>query len=315
MSSSLKLPDCMRLLPAETMGVMRRLEWLARRRMQGTLTGKHTSPDKGVSNEFAEHRPYAPGDEPRTLDWRVMARSDRNVVRQFIEETNLRATFVVDASGSMGYTGGVAATVDGKAMSKLEYAKYLSAALAYLIIKQGDSAGLVTFDNKPREFVRAASRPSQVRRILEVLDTAKPGGDTDAAGVMHDIAERIPKRGVVFLLSDLFDDPDRMIEAMHHFDSRQHELVVLHLMADEELTFPFSGYQQFRDLEMVAPTMRIDPHAVRAGYLERVGKFVRAMEAACGKLRADYVPINTRNPIRQTMLRYLGRRMHAKRGR
>ena len=315
MSTPLRLPDCMRLLPEETMGVMRRLEWSARRRMQRTLTGKHTSPDKGISVEFAEHRPYAPGDDPRTLDWRVIARSDRNVVRQYIEETNLRATLAVDVSASMAYTGGHAAVLDAKALSKLAYAKYLAAALAYLFIKQGDAAGLVTFDRKPLDFVRAASRPSQVRRILEVLDRAQPGADTDAAAVLHDVAERIPKRGVVFLISDLFDDPERIVEALHHFDFRQHELVVFHVMAEEELSFPFSGYQQFRDLEKISPTLRIDPQAVRAAYLERVTQFVRMLEAACGKLRADYVPVNTRNPLRQTLLRYIGRRMHAKRAR
>jgi len=296
------------------MGVMRRLEWLARRRMQGTLTGKHTSPDKGISVEFAEHRPYAPGDDPRTLDWRVIARSDRNVVRQFIEETNLRVTLAVDVSGSMAYTGNSAAILDGKPLSKLEYAKYLAASLAYLFIKQGDAAGLVTFDRKLCHFRRAESRPSQVRRILEVLHEAKPGADTDAAAVLHDVAERIPKRGLVLLISDLFDDPAKIVEALHHFDFRQHELVVFHIMAEEELGFPFHGYQQFRDLEKTAPTLRIDPQAVRAGYLERIGKFVREIESACGNLRADHVPVNTRDPLRQTLLRYLGRRMHVKRG-
>ncbi len=313
MATTSHLPECMRLLPEEIMGVLRRLEWLARRRMQGTLTGKHTSPDKGVSVEFAEHRPYAPGDDPRTLDWRVMARSDRNVVRQYIEETNLRATIAVDVSGSMAYTGGSAATLEGKALSKLAYAKYLAAALAYLFIKQGDAAGLVTFDRKPREFVRAASRPSQVRRILEVLDAAQAGSDTDAAAVLHDVAERIPRRGLVLLISDLFDDPERLTAALHHFDFRHHELVIFHVMAEEELSFPFSGYQQFRDLEKISPNLRIDPQAVRAGYLERVGRFVRGIEAACGNLRADYVPVNTRIPLRQTLLRYVGRRMHARR--
>ena len=315
MASSLHLPECMRLLPEETMGVMRRLDWLARRRMQGTLTGKHTSPDKGVSVEFAEHRPYAPGDDPRTLDWRVMARSDRNVVRQYIEETNLRATLAIDVSSSMDYSGKCAAVLEGKALSKLAYAKYLVAALAYLFIKQGDAAGLVTFDRKPLDFVRAASRPSQVRRILEVLERTKPGADTDVAAVLHDVAERIPRRGQVFLISDLFDEPARIVAALHHFDFRQHELVIFHVMAEEELSFPFTGYQQFRDLEKTSPMLRIDPQAVRAAYLERVAKFVREIEAACGNLRADYVPVNTRNPLRQTLLRYIGRRMHAKRGR
>lgn len=315
MSSPTHLPPCMRLLPEETMGVMRRLEWLARRRMQGTLTGRHTSPDKGVSMEFAEHRPYAAGDDPRTLDWRVMARSDRNVVRQYIEETNLRTTLAVDVSGSMAYTGTAAAALEGKPLSKLSYAKYLAAALAYLFIKQGDAAGLVTFDRKVLEFRRAASRPSQVRRILEVLDETKAGTDTDAAAVLHDVAERIPKRGLVMLISDLFDDPEKIVAALHHFDFRQHELVIFHVMADEELSFPFTNYQQFRDLEKIVPTLRIDPQAVRAAYLERVAKFVKSIEAACGNLHADYVPVNTKNPLRQTLLRYLGRRMHAKRGR
>lgn len=297
------------------MGIMRRLEWLARRRMQGTLTGRHTSPEKGVSVEFAEHRSYTPGDDPRTLDWRVIARSDRNVVRQYIEETNLRTTLAVDVSGSMAYTGTRAITVDGKPLSKLEYAKYLAAAISYLFIKQGDAAGLVTFDNKVLEIIRAASRPSQVRRILEILHATKPGADTDAAAVLHDVAERIPKRGVVYLISDLFDDPKRIVEALHHFDFRQHELVILHVMAEEELSFPFTGYQQFRDLEKSVPMLRIDPQAVRAAYLERVAGFVKTIEAACGNLRADYVPVNTSNPLRQTLLRYIGRRMQAKRSR
>ncbi|MED5418838.1 MAG: DUF58 domain-containing protein, partial [Verrucomicrobiota bacterium] len=154
----------MKLLPEETMGVMRRLEWLARKRMQGTLTGQHTSPDKGFSVEFAEHREYAPGDDPRNLDWRVMAKSDRNVIKQFIEETNLRVTVAVDISGSMAFRGDEAALVDGEAMSKFACARYLAAALSYLFIKQGDAAGLVTFDSKVRSYLRAGSRPSQVRR-------------------------------------------------------------------------------------------------------------------------------------------------------
>ena len=173
----------------------------------------------------------------------------------------------------------------------------------------------MTFDSKPLEFLHAASRPSQVRRILEVLDKAKAGADTDAAAVLHDVAERIPRRGLVMIISDLFDDPDKIVAALHHFDCRRHELAIFHVMAAEELTFPFSGYQQFRDLEKTAPILRIDPQAVRASYLERVGRFVRGIEAACGNLRADYVPVNTSTPFRQPLLRYIGRRMHAKRSR
>jgi uncharacterized protein (DUF58 family) len=311
--SSLKVPESMRLLPEETMGVMRRVEWLARKRMQGTLTGKHTSPDKGFSVEFAEHREYTPGDDPRNLDWRVMAKSDRNVIKQFIEETNLRATLAVDISGSMAFCGEEAASVEGEVLSKFAYARYLAAALSYLFIKQGDAAGLVTFDNEVKSYLRTGSRPSQVRRIVDTLHQAEPGAETKVASVLHEVAERVHKRGLVILISDLFDDPKDIVEALHHFDYRQHELVIFHVLADEELTFPFKNFQRFRDLEGVEPMLRIDPQAVRAAYLERVREFVKTMEAASGNLRADYVPVNTKTPLRETLLRYLGRRIHSKR--
>lgn len=305
---SLKLPECMRLLPPETMGVMRRLEWQARRRMQGTLTGRHSSPEMGFSVEFAEHRAYTPGDDPKNLDWRVMAKSDRHVIRQYVEETNLRAMIAVDVSGSMSYAGEAAAKVDGVVLSKLEYAKHLAAALAYLFVKQGDAAGLVTFDKATRGYIRAGSRPSQVRRILEELHGAVAGDESDAGAVLHEVAERIPRRGLVVLISDLFDDPERIVEALHHFDFRQHQLVVFHLLAEEELTFPFRSFQRFRDLEKVSPMLRIDPQAVRAAYLERMGGFVKRIESACGRLRADYVPVNTKTPLRETLMAYLGGR-------
>jgi uncharacterized protein (DUF58 family) len=311
--SSLKVPESMRLLPEETMGVMRRVEWLARKRMQGTLTGKHTSPDKGFSVEFAEHREYTPGDDPRNLDWRVMAKSDRNVIKQFIEETNLRATLAVDISGSMAFCGEEAASVEGEVLSKFAYARYLAAALSYLFIKQGDAAGLVTFDNEVKSYLRTGSRPSQVRRIVDTLHQAEPGAETKVASVLHEVAERVHKRGLVILISDLFDDPKDIVEALHHFDYRQHELIIFHVLADEELTFPFKNFQRFRDLEGVEAMLRIDPQAVRAAYLERVSEFVKTMEVASGKLQADYVPVNTKTPLRETLLRYLGRRIHSKR--
>ena len=290
------------------MSVMRRSEWYARRRMVGTLSGRHSSPDKGFSVEFAEHREYSPGDDPKNLDWRVMGKSDRHVIRQYIEETNLRAMIAVDVSGSMKYTGDSAASVGGAALSKLEYAKHLAAALSYLFIKQGDGAGLVTFDKTTRGFVRSGSRPSQVRRILDELHATEAGDDTDVGAVLHEVAERIPRRGLVVLISDLFDDPEKIVGALHHFDFRQHELVVFHLLAEEELTFPFKSFQRFRDLEGVQAMLRIDPQAVRAAYLERLRGFVKRIDSACGKLRADYVPVNAKTPLRDTLLRYLGGR-------
>ena len=283
------------------MGIMRRLEWLARKRMQGTLTGRHTSPDKGFSVEFAEHREYTPGDDPRNLDWRVMAKSDRNVIKQYIEETNLRVTIAVDTSGSMAFEGDKAAEVDGEPMSKFSCARYLAAALSYLFIKQGDAAGLVTFDSEVRSYLRAGSRPSHLRRIVETLHQAETGEDTKVGNVLHEVAERIHKRGLVILISDFFDEPQDIIESLHHFDFRQHELVLLHVLAEEELTFPFKNFQRFRDLEGVESMLRIDPQAVRAAYLEKVRNFIKQMETASGKLQADYVPINTKTCLLYTL--------------
>ena len=298
----LKMPECMRLLAPEVIGSLRRLEWLSRLRKQGTLTGRHTSPDKGVSVEFAEHREYTLGDDLRNLNWRVMAKSDRNVIKQYIEETNLRSTVVLDVSGSMTFKG------EQSDLSKFEYGQYLAAALSYLFIKQGDAAGLVTFDDELKTSMRAENRPSQVRRICEELYQTEPGKETGVGKVLHEVAERIPKRGLVILISDLFDDPSEIVEALHHFDYRQHELVVFHLLAEEELSFPFESFQRFRDLEEVEEMMRIDPQAVRAAYLEKLKEFIASIETVCGKLRADYVPVTTKTPVSEALVRYLGRR-------
>lgn len=298
----LQMPECMRLLAPEVIGPLRRLEWLARLRKQGTLTGRHASPDKGVSVEFAEHREYTRGDDLRNLDWRVMAKSDRNVVKQYIEETNLRATIALDVSGSMTFRG------EEARFSKFEFGRYLAAALSYLFIKQGDAAGLVTFDDTPLASMRAENRPSQVRRICETLYETEPGEETAVGPVLHEVAERIPKRGLVILISDLFDEPDKIVEALHHFDFRQHELVVFHVLAEEELKFPFRTFQRFRDLEGVEEMLRIDPQAVRAAYLQKLRDFIESVESVCGNLRADYVPVSTKTPVSEALVRYLGRR-------
>ncbi|HCQ79166.1 MAG TPA: DUF58 domain-containing protein, partial [Verrucomicrobiales bacterium] len=247
-------------------------------------------------------REYTLGDDLRNLDWRVMAKSDRNVIKQYIEETNLRATMVLDVSGSMTFKGGESE------LSKFEYGQYLAAALSYLFIKQGDASGLVTFDDAIRTSMRAENRPSQVRRICEELHGTEPGKETVVGKVLNQVAERIPKRGLVILISDLFDEPEQIVEALHHFDYRQHELVVFHLLAEEELSFPFQNFQRFHDLEGVEEMLRIDPQAVRAAYLKKLKEFIASIESVCGNLRADYVPVTTKTPVSEALVRYLGRR-------
>ncbi len=306
--SALDSLDCMRLLPKELTSTLARLEFLARTRKEGTVTGRHVSPHKGFSVEFAEHRPYSPGDDLRDLDWRVYGKVDRYYVKQYIEETNMRVTFLVDASGSMAYTGDAAVSLNGARLSKFDYARYLAAAFSYLFVKQQDAVGLVTFDTEIRRHIRPAAKPSQVRLILEALHQTKAGSETRAVDVFHDIAERIPPRGLVVILSDLFADVAEIKNALHHFRYRHHEILVLHIMAEEELTFPFKKFENFRCLETPNLELKVDPKTLRAQYLERVRDFVKGVELACGQMESDYVPINTNTPVAETLLNYFAGR-------
>jgi len=300
--------EYMKLLPPELTATIGRLEFLARTKKEGSISGRHASPHKGFSVEFAEHRQYSPGDDLRDLDWRVFGKADRYYIKQYIEETNLRATVVLDASGSMKYVGDEATQFEGRRLSKFEYGRYLAAALSYLLIRQQDAVGLVTFDTEVRNYFRAASKPSQVRLILEELHKTEPGEDTAAADVFHSVAERIERRGLVIIISDLFDDADRIKEALHHFQYRNHELVVFHLMAEEELTFPFRKFAKFRNLEVANVDIKVDPQAIKAQYLERVRNFIKTLERACGQMKADYVPVSTKNSLPDTISSYLSRR-------
>ncbi len=298
----------MRLLPDGIAGTLSRLELLARAKKQGAMSGRHTSPNKGFSVVFAEHRQYMPGDDIRDIDWRVFAKSDKYYIKQYIEETNLRATIVLDCSGSMKYRGEQSALVEGKKVSKFEYAQYLAAALAYLMIKQQDAVGLVTFDDKIQSYIKAASRPSQVRLVLGALDQTEPGNDTRLASTLHEVAERIPSRGLVVILSDCFESAAQIVESFHHFKFRNHELVLFHIMAEEELTFPFSASQEFKDLEASGTRIKVDPRTIRAAYLQKVKEHISIIEKACGQMQADYVPLTTKTPYSRALADFVARR-------
>ena len=300
--------DYMQLLPRDAIAAVSRLELLARGTVEGFVSGRHRSPHKGFSAEFAEHRQYVSGDDLRDLDWCVWGKTDRYYIKQYVEETNLRATVLLDASGSMRYAGENASIVNGRRVSKFEYARFVAAALTYLLISQQDAVGLVTFDTKIRRYLPARSRRSQVRRILEELAGTSPAGETGVAGIFHDIAERIHRRGMVIIISDLFDSAEEILKALHHFRYRKHEVMVCHVMADEELGFPFSSFTHFRDLEQVHDTVEIDPEMVRSNYLDRVREFIDTIEAGCGQLKADYVPMNTKQSFESTLGDYLVKR-------
>jgi uncharacterized protein (DUF58 family) len=303
MSSS--IPEYLRLLPAETVQRLGRFRIPARGLVEGNVAGRHKSPYKGMSVEFAEHRPYTRGDDLRTLDWRIYGKVDRYYVKQYIEETNLRATILLDASGSMGYAGNLAAPIGPAAASKLAYGQHLAAILAYLLRGQQDSVGLVTFDSRIRSFLPARSRGSQLRLILESLHQTAPGHDTNLAGVFHEIAERVPRRGLIVIISDLFDDTPAVLRALHHFRFRKHDVLLLHVMAEEELTFPFTQWSDFRSLEAAGVNAQLDPPAIRAEYLKRLREFLHTVEAACGQMRVAYVPMNTKTPYAEALTNYL----------
>ena len=298
----------LRLLRSEALGRFSRLELIARGVVEGFVSGRHQSPYKGTSIEFAEHRQYAPGDDLRDLDWRVFAKSDRYYIKQYKEETNLRATILLDASGSMNYRGERAAPIDGEPVSKFEYARYLAASLTYLLVNQQDAVGLVTFDSKVRQYIPARSNARHIRVLLQEMDKMEPADDTSLGPIFHDVAERVHRRGLVVVISDLFDDVDQLTKALHHFRYRKHEVVLLHVMADEELTFPFDRWTDFRDLEVAGSHEELDPLTVRAEYLQRVQEFIGRVESECGKMEVDYVPMNTRVPFDVALSGFLATR-------
>ncbi len=300
--------EYMRLLDPDALARIHRLELIARGTVEGFVSGRHKSPYKGLSVEFAEHRQYVPGDSITDLDWRVYGKSDRYYIKQYMEESNLRATILVDASGSMAYTGDVAAEHHGTRLSKFEYARYMAASLAHLMIHQQDAVGLVTFDTAVRRYIPSHSRVSHLRAILTELSETEPGEETAVAPIFHEIAERIHRRGLVIVVSDLFDDPAEILKALHHFRYCKHETIIFHVMAEEELTFPFSGQSVFRDLEVLDRKLQLDANAIRAEYLEQVRGFVHDLEVGCGQMNIDYVQVCTRQPFDMALANYLARR-------
>lgn len=277
-----------------------RLELLARLAVEGVMSGLHKSPFKGYSVEFAEHRQYGPGDEIRHIDWRAYGKSDRYYVKEYEEETNLKAYLVVDSSGSMGY--------GESTVTKFEHARRLAASLAYLMISQRDAAGLVTFDEALRTLIPPRSAPGHFSVLCQALETTKPGGETPVSGILHALAERVKRRGLIVVISDGFDDLDALANALRHLRHRRHEVLFFHTLAPEEETFPFRRPSRFRSLERLGWTMRVDPAALRAAYLERFNAFRAGLEERCRGMDVDYHRASTAASIEATLLDYLAAR-------
>jgi uncharacterized protein (DUF58 family) len=283
-----------------------RLELVARLVVEGVMAGLHRSPFKGFSVEFAEHRQYGPGDEIRHIDWRAFGKTDRYYVKEYEEETNLKAYLVVDASGSMAYAGRTA--------SKLEHARRLAAALAYLMIRQRDAVGLVTTDPNGRGLIPPRSAPGHFSVLCKELEQTHAGGEARLSGALHALAGRVRRRGLVVVLSDGFEDPDGLTTALRHLRHRHHEVLFLHALAPEEEEFAFRRPARFRDLERSARSLRVDPAALRAAYLERFELFCRTLRERLRGMGADYHRASTAEAVEATLLDYLASRARPRRG-
>jgi uncharacterized protein (DUF58 family) len=292
-------PAELRFLDPDVITRLGSLELRARTIVEGFLSGLHRSPLKGFSVEFAEYRQYFPGDDLSTIDWKVYARTDRHVVKKFEEETNLKGYVLLDVSRSMSY--------GSTALTKLEYGCTLAASLAYLMQKQRDAAGLVTFDDRIRRMVPPGTRPGHLSALLHALDTVEPGAGTDAARPLSQLADAMASRGLVVLISDLLDEPDRVVKGLRHLRHTGSDVLVFHLLDRDELTFPFERPVRFRDLEDEREVLA-SPRDVRAGYLASLDELLEEYRRSLGAAGIDYQRVDTSQPLDQSLLAYLAAR-------
>jgi uncharacterized protein (DUF58 family) len=257
---------------------------LARFPMVGTVSGLHRSPHRGSSVEFAEYRNYVPGDDLRRLDWRVFARSDRFYMKEFEAETNLRCYLVLDCSASMGFAG--------NGISKFDHARRLIATLAYLLIHQGDAAGLICIGEKTVSEIPPRRNAGHLKNIMDVLEKAEPEGETGLIQGLHHLAAKVPRRALVLVFSDFFCEPDALLSCFQHLRFQKHDLSVFQLLDRMELDFRFDRPVRFVDLEN-SFSLVTEPAAVRDEYLEHLRDFIANLRKECLKFNADYRQVVT----------------------
>jgi uncharacterized protein (DUF58 family) len=292
--------DYRRFLKPDVVSKLSGMEIKARLVVEGFIAGLHKSPYHGFSVEFAEHRQYMPGDSLKNVDWKVYAKTDRFFIKEFEEETNLKAYILLDTSGSMGYSS--------NGINKLEYSSYLSAALSYLMLKQRDAVGLVTFDENIKKYIPPKSAlKSHLHVLLEELDKIEPSQTTNVSSALHRMAERIKRRGLIILISDLFDDPDKVINGLKHFRHKKHEVIVFHVLDPKERTFSFPELAIFKDLETNEELMT-SPWQIRKEYTERVKALVNKYTLECRGSMIDYVLLDTSIPFDYALYSYLSKR-------
>ncbi|MEW6358149.1 MAG: DUF58 domain-containing protein [Planctomycetota bacterium] len=287
-------------LKPEVIRQIARLDLKAKFIVEGFITGLHQSPYHGFSVEFSEHRKYTPGDDPKDLDWNVLAKTDKLYIKKFQAETNLNCYLVVDTSASMHYGS-------GDHMNKLEYATCLAASLGYLMISQQDAVGLVTFDERVRMYLPPRSKRSQLPNILGELARPSEPKPTDVARVLMQTAGLMRDRGLVILFSDLLGDAEPILAGLHRLRFAGHEVIVFHILDEAEAKFPFDGPTRFEDVESPA-FVRADAASIRGEYLRQIQDFVETYKTECFNAQIDYVQIDTSVPFDKALMSYLIKR-------
>lgn len=293
------MPAAEEYLRPDVLAQVARFDLKAKFLIEGFLAGLHRSPYKGFSAEFSDYRRYSSGDDPKIIDWKVYARTRRYYVKRFQAETNMECRLVVDASGSMGYGTG--------SVTKLEYATYMAAALAYLMVSQQDAVGLVAFDTDIRQVVPPKSKRTHVIRLLQILSRVRAGGQGDLGAMVHRVAELVPKKSLIVFFSDLLDEPEAVLDGLHHLRFRGHDIIVFHILDQAEATFPFGRLTRFEDVE-TPQHLTADARSLREAYLRRLEAFIEHYRSDLLRHRIDYMQVDTSTTFDKALLAYLVRR-------
>jgi uncharacterized protein (DUF58 family) len=288
-----------RFLAPEVLARINSLELIARSVVEGFISGLHRSPYLGFSTDFAEHRQYMPGDDVRHLDWKLLARTDRLYIKKYQGDTNAQIHLVIDASGSMRYGSGE--------VSKIQYAQYLASSLAFLGVRQHDSVGMVTFNEEIVEYVPPRSKSGHLRTVLGVIERITPGRGTALAEHLHSLADRITRRGVIVIISDLYDEPERILDGLEHLRFKGNDVVVFHVMDRQEIDFEFDEPVVLEDSE-TEEQLHVLPDVLRDEYLRAIRAHIKEISEGAARNRIDYELIKTSEPLDAALFSYLARR-------
>ncbi len=287
------------LLDPKVAAQVGKINLLAKRAVEGFITGLHKSPHLGFAIEFAEHRPYSPGDDTKRIDWLAYARTDKFFVKLDEQQTNLHTQVILDASESMNYSSD-----NEKYPTKFQYARYLSALLSYLMFLQQDAVGISVFSDYLIEHTNPSTKLSSLQRIFDVLTEINPSGITNIADVLHNLADRLSQRGLIIIISDLLDDTNKIIHAFQHFVFKKHQLMIFHILDNAELTLPFTVPSLFVDPE-TQEKITLNPNRIRDEYLDTMNAHIATLRRRCSEAKIEYILVNTTEPYDRMLIRYL----------